>query len=110
MTRAKLWIIGLGVVSVLLAALCVALAALLYQRPRFSATNGNNPYIMFDSKTDQACWAGPLEPAKQNSTSDELLGLAPAATSPLDAYPPSEEPPRGSTHNPARLPFCKNLK
>jgi hypothetical protein len=51
MARVKLWTIGLGVTSILLAAFCVVLAVLLYQRPRLSAVNSSNPYIMFDSKT-----------------------------------------------------------
>jgi hypothetical protein len=80
--------------NLILIAICVilvicstVLAFALYKRPRFEGTKGQNPYIMFDTKTAQACWSGP-----PNALEDKLgfKYVNPA--------------------NNAELPFCKDLK
>jgi hypothetical protein len=74
---------------IILAVLSAGLAVALFQRPRFETTKSQNPYIMFDNKTAQACWSGPPSP-----------------------NPPTL--PRGfdfdKDYNSANIPFCKDLK
>lgn len=36
---------------------------------RFIPVSGNNPYVMFDEETAQACWSGPIAEASSNETS-----------------------------------------
>ena len=75
----------------LLAVLSAYLGFTLYQRSRFTHASTSNPYIMFDSKTTQSCWAGPA-----NDKEDKfLLGLG------------GKSDP---SWNPAKIPFCKDLK
>jgi|SRR6185312_4636346 len=96
--------IALIVACAVLSLAVVALSVALYQEPRFIETRGDNPYIMFDNKTAQTCWAG---------TSDD----------PLAAYGGKEITPQPNSDawskaaaalqarsNPPHLPFCKDLK
>lgn len=99
-------IIALSVVSALLAVLCGILAFLLYNQSRFIASKSSNPYIMFDTKTAQACWSGPANNSTtKSSTSDD--------TDPVAAFRASPTPNAFDellATNAANIPFCKNLK
>jgi hypothetical protein len=73
-------------------------------RERFTHVDGQNPFVMFDQKTAQSCWAGPADatsPARGEFGEGELT--------PEEAAELQEgEDPRVA--NPPRLPFCKDLK
>jgi hypothetical protein len=75
---------------------CVGLSLALYMRPRFIAVSGPSPYIMFDTKTAQACWSGRRLREFKSATIfdlavDDKHGILDVA-------------------NQAELPFCKDLK
>jgi hypothetical protein len=91
----KAWVIGLATLSVILAIISVTLAIMLYHQRRFVPAKGNSPYIMFDTRTAQACWSGP--PLKPTSDDDlvKKFGAKPVASIP---------------ESPNDLPFCKDLK
>jgi hypothetical protein len=82
----KAWLIGLAVLSGVLAILCVALAVSLYNRSRFVQLKGQNPYVMFDTKTAQACWSGPVKPLPDDFFSNP------------------------SSRDPNPMPACKDLR
>ncbi len=75
---------------------------------RFIHVDSRNPYIMFDQRTAQSCWAGPAEKSTRGAASGEFgegeltpeqsaeLGIGPQVNSTVD--------------NAAHLPFCKDLK
>jgi hypothetical protein len=72
-------------------------------RERFRHVDAQNPFIMFDNKTAQSCWAGPAEstaPAMGEFGEGELT---PEESTELQGG----RDPR--TANPAHLPFCKDL-
>jgi len=81
----------------------VGLSVALYQKPRFTETKGDNPYIMFDSKTAQTCWAG-----KSDDAWDKLAAQAEAPSTPAPATLPRDF--FNHPTNPLHLPFCKDLK
>jgi hypothetical protein len=66
--------------------------------------DGQNPFVMFDQKTAQSCWAGP---AQSNAPASGEFGegeLTPEEAAELQ----EGEDPRVA--NPPHLPFCKDLK
>lgn len=75
-----------------------------HPRERFTHVDGQNPFVMFDQKTAQSCWAGPADsttPARGEFGEGELT--------PEEAAELQEgEDPRIA--NPPHLPFCKDLK
>ncbi len=72
-------------------------------RERFTHVDPQNPYIMFDQKTAQSCWAGPTE-----STSPATGEFAEGELTPEESAELQEgQDPR--TANPPHLPFCKDL-
>jgi uncharacterized membrane protein len=79
----------LSVLCVLLAVVSGVLGLMLYSQRRFVTTTSTNPYIMFDTKTAQACWAGP--------TSAEVVAGDPIDNALLK-------------QNMAKIPFCSDLK
>ena len=89
-------IIGLSVACLLLAILSGYLAFRLYSQSRFTTTQSTNPYIMFDKKTAQACWAGPASNFQSNDPFLKGLDNKPGTF-------------WGAT-NSANIPFCKDLK
>jgi hypothetical protein len=108
----KTWVIVLAALSTVLAGTTITLAIILYRHQRFTPTNGSSPYIMFDTRTAQACWSGP-----------------PTATGTTDKWEKYRVPekPKDSAgtgfdwsgfsavgqdkpSNPPNLPFCKDLK
>lgn len=109
------WTVELGILCVILIVVVVALASTLSERSRFVQTKGGNPYIMFDNKTAQSCWAGPG--AKRVFSATPSSGDLPAGFFFRDG-PQAEEDCSNSQdtveqalcHNPEHLPFCKNLK
>jgi hypothetical protein len=88
---------------VVLVALSTVLAIALFQKPRFTPVANGSQYIMFDNKTVQACWSGPG--STLNKTQPE-----PLATN--EPYDPQRDPIFRNLpiHNPANLPFCRDLK
>lgn len=72
-------------------------------RQRFTHIDSQNPFIMFDQKTAQSCWAGP---AKSTAPATGEFGegeLTPEESAELQGG----QDPR--TANPPHLPFCKDL-
>jgi hypothetical protein len=103
-------IIALSVLCTALVALCAILAFLLYGKPRFITSNSSNPYIMFDTKTAQACWSGPSNNgtvASNERGKDPFLAAigAPDSSDPFAAFKALN-----ATANSAGIPFCKSLK
>ena len=96
----KAWIIGLAGLSIILAGTTILLALMLYQRPRFTSTNGRSPYVMFDTRTAQACWSGP--PDAPAPRTPEPLGK--------NGFDWNKLPVVEQDKNPPNLPFCKDLK
>jgi hypothetical protein len=100
----------------------VILAFLLYSKPRFINSKSNNPYIMFDTKTAQACWSGPpTDPYAEfgghalPSANSEVKKSDPflAAIGSSDANtgdPFAAFKALNSTANSAGIPFCTSLK
>lgn len=82
----------------------IALLAGCGSRPRFTHVDAQNPYIMFDQKTSQSCWAGPAE-----STAPAMGEFGEGELTPEEsAELQGGQDPRMA--NPAHLPFCKDLK
>jgi hypothetical protein len=91
----KTWSFGVGILSAILAIVSVTLAIILFRQQRFTLVNGNNPYIMFDNRTAQACWSGaPITPTPEEHTSESFGRIVGSAR----------------VKNPNDLPFCKDLK
>jgi hypothetical protein len=91
--------------TIVLAPLLLAGCARRAPAERFTHTDPQNPYIMFDQKTAQSCWAGPSQarassPATGEFGEGELTPEESADLQGTDARPT----------NPAHLPFCKDLK
>jgi hypothetical protein len=63
----------LSVLCVLLAVVSGVLGLMLYSQRRFVTTTSTNPYIMFDTKTAQACWAGPTSAQAKHGQNTVLL-------------------------------------
>jgi hypothetical protein len=97
---------------------CAVLAFLLYSKPRFIASTRGSPYVMFDTKTAQACWSG----AATRVDPFAAYGghqIAPAKSDPfiasVDASDASAKDPFAAFTalnytNPSDIPFCKFLK
>jgi hypothetical protein len=109
----KTLIVGLAVLSAILAIISITLGIMLYRQQRFVPANGNSPYIMFDTRTAQACWSGPpITSADANTPSVfEKFGITP------NTIPCTNDPFKkyggkmlGCPQNPSNLPFCKDLK
>ena len=74
-------------------------------RQRFTHVDNQNPYIMFDQKTAQSCWAGPADKPRDVS-GGEFDGLTPQEAIDFGL----ESPGVAKAANPPHLPFCKDLK
>lgn len=74
----------------------------LYKQPRFITTKGENPFIMFDTKTARTCWSGPGAGVNPNGDPFAKYGGR-AVTDPYSKHP-------DETINPANLPLCEELK
>ncbi len=98
----RTFVIGLVVLLAVLTVISITLAITLYRRQRFIPVNGNNPYIMFDNRTAQACWSGPpVKPTTEEHTSAfEQLGIKPNVDRSFKG------PNMGSND----LPYCKDLR
>jgi hypothetical protein len=72
---------------------------------RFTHTGKQNPYIMFDQRTAQDCWAGPA-----NKPPDIASGELGDITHQEAVDFGLEAPGAAAKANPAQLPFCKDLK
>jgi len=95
--------IALIVACAALSLAVVGLSVALYQKPRFTETKGDNPYVMFDNKTAQTCWSGPAKFAWSDYPES---GQQPAPpTLPADFFKNKTK-----ATNQANLPFCKELK
>ena len=70
---------------------------------RFTHVDAQNPYIMFDQKTAQSCWAGPAESTAPANGEFGEGELTPEESAELQGG----ADPR--TANPPHLPFCKDL-
>jgi hypothetical protein len=71
---------------------------------RFTHTDPQNPYIMFDQKTAQSCWAGPAQASARPASGEFGEGeLTPEESAELRGTDPRPT-------NPAQLPFCADLK
>jgi hypothetical protein len=119
-------IIALSVLSAVLAVLCASLLFLLYSKPRFIASKSKSPYIMFDTKTVQACWSGPANNTAAKNPSfnwdqypvvtDSARSSDSSGTDPFAPYEGHATSPAPNIFdealatNSAGLPFCKNLK
>jgi hypothetical protein len=84
----KNWTLELAILSAILAVVCIVLAVDLHQQSRFVQTKATSPYIMFDTRTGQACWSGPK--SKPPNPIDEALAE-------------HWTPPEGD------MPLCKDL-
>ena|SRR5579863_1192799 len=94
--------IGLAILSAILAVISIVLAVELSRQPRFTLVK--EPFVMFDHKTAQACWSGPSEP-----TIGEALNQMFKNPQEEAFWKNAKSLPTVPT-NPARLPFCKDLK
>ena len=73
---------------------------------RFTATKSGNPYVMFDTKTAQACWSGPDEVAAQfPNITDKRWFYRPSDGNTIDDFIKAER--KRSSNG---LPFCADLK
>jgi hypothetical protein len=89
---------------ILLAPLLLAGCTRRAPEERFTHTDSQNPYIMFDQKTAQSCWAGPPEAPASSASGEFGEGeLTPEESAELQG---SDSRPT----NPPHLPFCKDLK
>jgi hypothetical protein len=82
---------------------------------RFTHVDNQNPYIMFDQKTAQSCWAGPAQnPAEkpsQKPTDIPSREFGEGELTPDEANELGlESQGNPATANPPHLPFCKDLK
>ena len=91
------WRISIALILALVCAGC-------RPRERFTHVDGENPFVMFDQKTAQSCWAGPAESATRASGEFGEGELTPEEAAELE----EGEDPRVA--NPPHLPFCKDLK
>jgi hypothetical protein len=96
-------VILLGISNGVLIVLCAVFAFMAFNRPRF-ITTGSGPFVMYDRKTAQACWAGP---PLENAPADPLaVGLEKKPHDPRDETIHQT----ALTANSAHLPFCRNLQ
>jgi hypothetical protein len=92
-------------ITIVLAPLLLTGCARRAPAERFTHSDAQNPFIMFDQKTAQSCWSGPAQaPASTQASGEfgegELTPEESAELQGTDARPT----------NPAHLPFCKDLK
>lgn len=118
----KTWLLILVGLSVALPLLSVVLAVILWRQPRFITTKGENPYIMFDTRTIQACWAGspstpstdtdlqPFSTPPATDSGKELFSLGPPHGCADDLFKKYGGHETGCLTNPAGLPFCRDLE
>jgi len=91
-------------ITIVLAPLLLAGCARRGPVERFTHSDPQNPYIMFDQKTAQSCWAGPAEaPASPASGEFGEGELTPEESAELRGADPRPT-------NPPHLPFCADLK
>jgi hypothetical protein len=74
---------------------------------RFTHVDKQNPYIMFDQKTAQSCWAGPAEGPAERSANTLSGEFGDGELTPAEA---GELGLNSSPANPPHLPFCNDLK
>ena len=106
-------VVGLAVLSTILAITSITLVVMLYRQRRFIPANGNDPYIMFDTRTAQACWSGPPIAQTESDTTDKWEKYRVPPSSEACADDPFKKyggKMLGCPQNPHNLPFCKDLK
>ena len=105
-------VIVLAALSAVLMVISITLSVILYRQRRFVPVNGNDPYIMFDTRTAQACWSGPPDvPTDVDATDPSEKYRRPPSPQACADDPFKEFGGRmlGCPKNPHNLPFCKDL-
>lgn len=109
----RTWFVILIVLSAILAITSTALAILLYRQPHFIETKSSNPYVMFDTRSGQVCWAGPTNLPKASDGPGKLLfNAGPAPNQPSSGKDNIiDDIVNGKEAKPlsAQMPACKDL-
>ena len=93
-----------AILALIAVAAAIVLAVFVWKQPRFVQLKGDNPYIMFDNKTAQACWSGPSEYAGKGYPDIFDQAEAEAKGKTVEQLTQAQK-----SSNSAHLPFCKNL-